>query len=192
MLSDSLRLTCCSRNGRFQHASTPLSCCVMRLGQRGFRPSIFYLPPHDYSQVVGCIVEHEGRILLCRRAIEPCRNKWTLPAGFMEMGESAAEGAARETFEEANARVHSLMPFSHLDIPVIGQAYILFRWSHHTFRQSFSLLAPAERSATQASRWACKLTSSLTVRQNKATQACKLRRSACCPLHVAAEATSGL
>ena len=57
------------------------------------------------EQVVGCIVEHQGRLLLCRRAIEPCKGLWTVPAGFLEMGESSAAGAARETWEEAKARV---------------------------------------------------------------------------------------
>ena len=56
-------------------------------------------------QVVGCIVEHKGRLLLCKRAIEPCRGLWTVPAGFLEMGEGTAAGAARETWEEAGARV---------------------------------------------------------------------------------------
>ena len=46
---------------------------------------------------------------------------------FQEMGESAAQGAARETLEEANAHVDCLMPFSHLDIPNIGQAYLMFK-----------------------------------------------------------------
>ena len=46
---------------------------------------------------------------------------------FLEMGEATIQGAARETLEEANACVHSLVPFVHLDIPVIGQAYLLFR-----------------------------------------------------------------
>jgi len=55
--------------------------------------------------VTGCIPEWEGRILLCRRAIEPRYGLWTLPAGFMENGETTAEGAARETLEEAGARV---------------------------------------------------------------------------------------
>ena len=45
-------------------------------------------------QVVGCIVEHEGKVLLCRRAIEPCKGKWTIPAGFLEMGESTAGATA--------------------------------------------------------------------------------------------------
>ena len=44
----------------------------------------------EVAQVVGCIVEHEGKILLCKRAIEPCKGKWTLPAGYMELKESSA------------------------------------------------------------------------------------------------------
>ncbi len=43
-------------------------------------------------QVVGCIVEHDGKVLLCKRNIEPCRGKWTVPAGFLEMDESTAGG----------------------------------------------------------------------------------------------------
>lgn len=60
-------------------------------------------------QVVGCIVEHQGRVLLCKRAIEPCRGLWTLPAGYLEIGEGSAAGAARETWEEACARVEVCM-----------------------------------------------------------------------------------
>ena len=55
--------------------------------------------------VVGCIAEWEGRILLCRRAIEPQLGLWTLPAGFMENSETTADAAARETLEEACAKV---------------------------------------------------------------------------------------
>ncbi len=47
------------------------------------------------KNVVGAIVEHEGRVLLCRRAIEPCRGKWTIPAGFQELAETTQAGAAR-------------------------------------------------------------------------------------------------
>lgn len=77
--------------------------------------------------VVGCIVESGGRVLLCKRAIEPCKGKWTLPAGYLELGESTAEGAARETQEEAAADVTIVAPFAHYDIPIIGQTYLLFR-----------------------------------------------------------------
>jgi ADP-ribose pyrophosphatase YjhB (NUDIX family) len=55
--------------------------------------------------VVGCVPEHEGRILICRRAIEPRRGYWTIPAGFMENDETLQQAAARECQEEALAEV---------------------------------------------------------------------------------------
>uniref|UniRef100_A0A7N0V0D9 Nudix hydrolase domain-containing protein n=1 Tax=Kalanchoe fedtschenkoi TaxID=63787 RepID=A0A7N0V0D9_KALFE len=78
------------------------------------------------KMVVGCLIEHENKVLLCKRKIEPSYGLWTLPAGYMEMGESAIEGAVRETWEEAGARVDVLSPFTQLDIPLIGQTYIIF------------------------------------------------------------------
>ncbi|HEX5463468.1 MAG TPA: NUDIX hydrolase [Burkholderiales bacterium] len=77
--------------------------------------------------VVGCIPEWEDRILLCRRAIEPRYGLWTVPAGFMENGETTAQGAARETLEEANARVDVGQLYALYNIPHISQVYILFR-----------------------------------------------------------------
>lgn len=77
--------------------------------------------------IVGCIPEWEDRILLCRRAIEPRRGLWTVPAGFMENGETTAQGAARETLEEANARVEILGLYALFNIPHISQVYLLFR-----------------------------------------------------------------
>jgi ADP-ribose/FAD diphosphatase len=77
--------------------------------------------------VVGCLIEDEGRILLCKRAIEPRYGYWTVPAGFLELGESAAAGSVRETLEEAGARVGVVAPYAHFDIPHIGQAYIFYR-----------------------------------------------------------------
>jgi ADP-ribose pyrophosphatase YjhB (NUDIX family) len=77
--------------------------------------------------VVGCIAEWEDRILLCRRAIEPRYGLWTVPAGFMENAETTAQGAARETLEEANARVADLTLYALYNIPHIDQVYILFR-----------------------------------------------------------------
>ncbi len=77
--------------------------------------------------VVGCIPEWEDRILLCRRAIEPRHGFWTVPAGFMENGETTAAGAARETLEEANARVDNLTLYAVYNIPHIDQVYMLFR-----------------------------------------------------------------
>jgi len=55
--------------------------------------------------VVGSIVAVGDRVLLCRRAIEPRAGFWTIPAGYMEMGETVAEGAQREAWEEARARI---------------------------------------------------------------------------------------
>lgn len=177
---------------------------------------------HNPKMVVGCVIEHEGKVLLCKRALEPCAGLWTLPAGYMELGETcagaqcpalfcvatstpcakamrmravrdlrftcatlitmaaahalhsqsraavrlssavpssrgthqaqfgaaschwrcqhgpcaSAEGAARETWEEAEARIHLDAPYAHLDIPVIGQTYMFFRGrlaEPHTF-----------------------------------------------------------
>ncbi|XP_020079959.1 nudix hydrolase 23, chloroplastic-like isoform X1 [Ananas comosus] len=79
------------------------------------------------KMVVGCLVEHDNKVLLCRRKIEPSYGLWTLPAGYVEVGESAAGGAIRETLEEARAEVEILSPFAQLDIPRIGQSYIIFR-----------------------------------------------------------------
>ena len=77
--------------------------------------------------VTGCIPEWEDRVLLCRRAIQPRHGFWTLPAGFMENGESAQQGAARETREEANARVRIVQLYTTFNLPHIDQVYMLFR-----------------------------------------------------------------
>jgi ADP-ribose pyrophosphatase YjhB (NUDIX family) len=77
--------------------------------------------------VVGCLPEWEQRILLCRRAIEPRYGLWTLPAGFLEIGESVVAGAARETLEEANARVEMGDLYALISLPQIGQVYMMFR-----------------------------------------------------------------
>jgi len=79
------------------------------------------------KMVVGCIPEWDNRILLCRRAIEPRYGLWTVPAGFMENGETTAHGAQRETLEEANARVEILGLYALFNIPHINQVYMLFR-----------------------------------------------------------------
>jgi ADP-ribose pyrophosphatase YjhB (NUDIX family) len=77
--------------------------------------------------VVGCLPAHGDRILICKRAIEPRYGLWTLPAGFMENDESAAEGAAREALEEANARVDIEDLYTVYSIPHISQVYMMFR-----------------------------------------------------------------
>jgi ADP-ribose pyrophosphatase YjhB (NUDIX family) len=77
--------------------------------------------------IVGCLPVFEDKILLCKRAIEPRKNYWTLPAGFMENGETTAEGAARETWEEARARVSNLQLYRVFDVPYISQVYMFYR-----------------------------------------------------------------
>jgi ADP-ribose pyrophosphatase YjhB (NUDIX family) len=77
--------------------------------------------------VVGSIPVWEDRVLLCRRAIEPRYGLWTLPAGFMENGETSQQGAARETLEEACARVDIEGLYTLFNLPHINQIYLLYR-----------------------------------------------------------------
>ncbi len=77
--------------------------------------------------VTGCIPVWQDQILLCRRAIEPRKGYWTLPAGFMENLETLEEGAARETLEEACAAVTNIQLFGVYNIPRISQVYVMFR-----------------------------------------------------------------
>jgi ADP-ribose pyrophosphatase YjhB (NUDIX family) len=86
--------------------------------------SIHYLNP---KLVVGAIPEWEDRILLCRRAIEPRLGYWTLPAGFMENAETTAQAAARETLEEACARIEVGDIFTLINVPHISQVHIVYR-----------------------------------------------------------------
>lgn len=79
------------------------------------------------KMVVGCLPEWEDKVLLCRRAIEPKYGLWTLPAGFMENGETTLEGAARETWEEAGARIEIGSLYTLFNLPHINQVYLMFR-----------------------------------------------------------------
>ena len=85
---------------------------------------IFY---HNPNIVAGCIAEWRGKVLMCKRAIEPRYGKWTLPAGFMENDESVHEAAARETHEEATAEVTNLSLYCMYNLPHINQIYVMFR-----------------------------------------------------------------
>ena len=76
--------------------------------------------------VVGCVPEKDGRILLCKRAIEPRYGYWTVPAGCMELGESQAQGAARETLEEACAEGEIGHLFASVDVVDAGQVHVFF------------------------------------------------------------------
>lgn len=77
--------------------------------------------------VVGCLAEWREQILLCRRSIDPRYGLWTLPAGFMENGESTSQAALRETLEEACARVELGPAFCLINVPHINQVHLFYR-----------------------------------------------------------------
>jgi ADP-ribose pyrophosphatase YjhB (NUDIX family) len=79
------------------------------------------------KMVIGCIPEWRDQVLLCKRAIEPRYGLWTLPAGFMENGETVAQAALRETLEEARARVELADIYSVLSVPHVNQVHIFYR-----------------------------------------------------------------
>ena len=81
--------------------------------------------------VVGAIPEWEGRILLCRRGIEPRLGKWTLPAGFMENGETVADAALRETQEESLAEIELIDLFTVFSVPHVDQVHVFYRAKLH-------------------------------------------------------------
>jgi len=77
--------------------------------------------------VVGTLTERNGQLLLCRRAIEPRYGYWTLPAGYMENGETTAQAAIRETLEEAGAKIELGAPFTMISIPFANQVHVFYR-----------------------------------------------------------------
>ncbi|MFT5561245.1 MAG: ADP-ribose pyrophosphatase YjhB (NUDIX family), partial [Litorivivens sp.] len=77
--------------------------------------------------IAGCLPVFENQVLLCRRAIEPRKGYWTLPAGFLENGETTSDGALRETVEEANAEVDIQNLYTVFSLPHISQVYMFFR-----------------------------------------------------------------
>jgi ADP-ribose pyrophosphatase YjhB (NUDIX family) len=76
--------------------------------------------------VVGTVPVWDDQVLLCKRAIEPRYGLWTLPAGFLELGETAAQGALRETIEEAGAKIELGALFSVLDVVRVGQVHLFY------------------------------------------------------------------
>lgn len=77
--------------------------------------------------VVGSVVVQRDRVLLCRRAIEPRRGRWTLPAGFMELNETVEDAALREAAEEARAEIEIDALLAVYSIPRISQIQVIFR-----------------------------------------------------------------
>lgn len=89
-------------------------------------PSCGYIHYENPKLICGALVRYQGKILLCRRGIEPRYGYWTLPAGFMEIGETLLEGALRETFEEACAIATNAHLYCLFDIPMLGQVHAMF------------------------------------------------------------------
>jgi ADP-ribose pyrophosphatase YjhB (NUDIX family) len=85
-----------------------------------------YVHYQNPRMVVGCVPEYQGAILLCKRSIEPRYGYWTLPAGFMELGETVAAAALRETWEEALARVELGPLIALVDVVHAGQVHAFF------------------------------------------------------------------
>ena len=86
--------------------------------------SIHYENPLNVVGTIACL---DDKVLLCKRNIEPRWGKWTLPAGFMELGETTAQGAARETDEEAGAQIALQGLFSILNVVHVGQVHLFYR-----------------------------------------------------------------
>jgi len=86
-----------------------------------------YIDYQNPKIVVGTVVVSDNKILMCRRAIEPRRGFWTLPAGYLELGETPEEGAAREAMEEANAAILIDGLLGIFSVARIGQVQVIFR-----------------------------------------------------------------
>jgi ADP-ribose pyrophosphatase YjhB (NUDIX family) len=95
--------------------------------QRAICPSCHTVHYENPLNVVGTVPHLDDRVLLCKRNIEPRWGKWTLPAGFMEMDETTAEGAARETDEESGAQFEMQDLFSVLNVQRVGQVHLFYR-----------------------------------------------------------------
>ena len=95
--------------------------------QRAVCPACRTVHYENPLNVVGTVPHLGDRVLLCKRNIEPRWGKWTLPAGFMELDETTAEGAARETDEEAGAQIEMQGLFSILNVARVGQVHLFYR-----------------------------------------------------------------
>jgi ADP-ribose pyrophosphatase YjhB (NUDIX family) len=95
--------------------------------ERAVCPSCTTIHYENPLNVVGTIPYWGDKVLLCKRNIEPRRGKWTLPAGFQELGETTAQGAARETDEEAGARIEMEGLFTVISVARVGQVHLFYR-----------------------------------------------------------------
>ncbi len=124
-------------SGSIQHCKNCGTAVVRRLPDdgdtklRAVCPACHTVHYENPLNVVGTIPVLGDQVLLCKRNIEPRKGFWTLPAGFMELRETLAEGAARETDEEAGAQIDMQALFAVLDVPRVGQVHFFFRAQMH-------------------------------------------------------------
>jgi ADP-ribose pyrophosphatase YjhB (NUDIX family) len=95
--------------------------------QRAVCPACHTVHYENPLNVVGTVPYFGTRVLLCKRNIEPRWGKWTLPAGFMELNETTAEGALRETDEEAGASIELEGLFTVMNVARVGQVHLFYR-----------------------------------------------------------------
>ena len=95
--------------------------------QRAVCPACDTIHYENPLNVVGTVPYWGDKVLLCKRNIEPRWGKWTLPAGFMELGETTAQGAARETDEEAGAKIEMEGLITVISVPRVGQVHLFYR-----------------------------------------------------------------
>ncbi len=89
-------------------------------------PACHYIHYDNPKMICGALVRQHDQVLMCRRAIEPQYGKWTLPAGFMEIGETMLEGALRETIEEAAAIATDAKLYCLFELPFLGQIHAMY------------------------------------------------------------------
>jgi ADP-ribose pyrophosphatase YjhB (NUDIX family) len=94
---------------------------------RGVCPACSTIHYDNPLIIVGTVPHWDDQVLLCKRNIEPRYGKWTLPAGFLEMHETTAAGAARETDEEAGAQIEMQPLFTVLNVARVGQVHLYYR-----------------------------------------------------------------
>jgi len=113
-------------------------------------PDCGYIAYENPKVVVGAVCSYEERILFCKRAIEPRLGYWTIPAGFLELGESMSAGAAREVAEEACASIRIDDLIGIYEIPRISQIHAFYR-AHMT---SPDIAPGVESEAVRMFSWA--------------------------------------
>lgn len=120
-----------SERSRIQHCPACGSHVQYRIPpddnrERAVCPACSRIHYENPLNVVGTLPTWNDQVLLCLRNIEPRRGFWTLPAGFMELGESTAQGAGRETLEESGARIRLGEIYTIIDVPQIEQVHVFY------------------------------------------------------------------